>query len=125
MAKLHTIIVTNNPLVKEKFTEDEGYEVRYSDISYRDVLVATRDLVYSGHELLTHPLSGSVKPKETVVKSVAVSYKAGKMDLDQAGIAENSIITCDKFPLKFPILPEVVLNDFRLVDLSLITTALL
>ena len=125
MPTITTIIVTNNPLVAEKFPVEEGFEVRYSDCSYRDVLVKARDLVYAGHELLTHPLSGSVKPKETVVKSVAVSYKKGQMDYDDAGIVENSIITCDKFPLKFPILPDVVLEDFRLVDLSLITTALL
>lgn len=125
MPVLTTIIVTNNPLVSEKFTSDEGFEVRYMDSGYREVLVAARDLVFAGHKLLTHPLSGSVKPKETVVKSVALSFKKGQMDFDDVGIVENSIITCDKFPLKFPILPDVVLKDFQLVDLSLITTALL
>ena len=62
------LIITNNTLVKEKL--GENYHVEYEDLSYEDTLRKVRDRVYLGHKLLTHPLSGSVKPNETPYKSV-------------------------------------------------------
>ena len=56
-------IVTNNPLVRQCLPE--RYEVDYEETGYREILVKVRDLVYAGHRMYTHPLSGSVKPKET------------------------------------------------------------
>lgn len=66
-------ILTNNPLVQEKLGTD--YTVQYEEISYEDVLRKVRDYIHGGHELLTHPLSGSVKPNETPYKSVMLSRK--------------------------------------------------
>ena len=57
------IIITNNPLVPQML--DEEHEVDYSEISYEDVLGKVRDRIHEGHLLLSHPLSGSVKPNET------------------------------------------------------------
>ena len=65
------MIVTNNPLVAECVPAD--YAVNFENITYREILVKVRDLVYAGHRLYTHPLSGSVKPNETPYKSVVVS----------------------------------------------------
>ena len=72
--KAEFIIITNNPLIVEKLGQE--YTVEYEDISYEDTLKKVRNYVYKGHELLTHPLSGSVKPNETPYKSVMVSEKA-------------------------------------------------
>ena len=57
------VVVTNNPLVNEKYGSE--LTVDYADIPFRDVLCKVRDLIHQGHRLLTHPLSGSVKPHET------------------------------------------------------------
>ena len=54
------IIITNNTMVRDEF---EGkYQVEYEDLSYEDTLKKVRDRVQEGYKLLTHPLSGSVKP---------------------------------------------------------------
>ena len=55
------LLITNNPMVNIKqfdavekiFLENEGY---------LGVLHFVRDKIHQGHTLLTHPLSGSVKP---------------------------------------------------------------
>lgn len=116
------LIVTNNPLVKELIPAD--YAMDFEPISYREVLVKVRDMVYGGHRLYTHPLSGSVKPNETPYKSIVVSKNPKKMELDEADIISNSIVTYDKFPQVFRDLPEGVLKDFQLIDYTLLCGAL-
>ena len=89
------IIITNNPLVPQML--DEEHEVDYSEISYEDVLGKVRDRIHEGHLLLSHPLSGSVKPNETPYKSVMISRKAGKLDERSLSIIEGAIRSCAKF----------------------------
>ena len=117
------VIVTNNPRVRDELGKE--FEVDFADITYREVLCKVRDMIYEGHKLLTHPLSGSVKPNETPYKSILVGKKIGKMDLQDASIIENSIITADKFSVKFPEMPDSVREDFQLIDTTLIKSALM
>ena len=63
--KADFIILTNNPLIVEKLGQE--YSVEYEDISYEDTLKKVREYIYKGHELLTHPLSGSVKTERNAV----------------------------------------------------------
>ena len=72
------IVVTNNPLVLDKL--QETHEVMYREVSYEELLKEVRDRIHEGHLLLTHPLSGSVKPKETPYKSVLISVGKEKID---------------------------------------------
>ncbi len=116
------IVITNNPLVEEKYADE--LNVDYADIPFRDVLCKVRDLVHKGHRLLTHPLSGSVKPHETPYKSVLISAKPSQMDLSEVSIIENAIITADKFAEKFPNMPQSVKEDFQLIDCTLITSGI-
>lgn len=116
------IVVTNNPLVKEKYGDELC--VDYADIPFRDVLCKVRDMIHQGHRLLTHPLSGSVKPHETPYKSILVGKNVEKMNLDEVSIIENSIITADKFAEKFPNMPQSVREDFQLIDCTLITSGI-
>lgn len=116
------VVITNNPLVQEKYGQE--LDVDYEDISFRDVLCKVRDLIHKGHRLLTHPLSGSVKPHETPYKSILVSAKPSKMDPQELSIIENSIITADKFAEKFPNMPQSVREDFQLIDCTLITSGI-
>jgi len=115
-------IVTNNPLVKEKL--DKDHKVEFIDTTYRQLLVKIRDQVHIGYKLYSHPLSGSVKPNETPYKSVIVSLESGTVDFDSVQLIENSIITCDKFKVKYPSMSEKMKNDFQLIDLMLIKGAL-
>lgn len=115
-------IITNNPRVLKELGQD--YEVDYQDITYREVLCRVRDMVHKGQRLLTHPLSGSVKPNETPYKSVLVGKEGGKLNTDELMIIENSIVTADKFGVKFPNMPESTREDFQLIDTTLILGAL-
>lgn len=63
MGRRSYVIVTNNPLVLERL--GDTHNVEYEDISYESVLERVRDKIHLGHTLLSHPLSGSVKPNET------------------------------------------------------------
>lgn len=115
-------IVTNNPLVKEKLGEQ--YEVEYWDISYEEVLKKVRDYVYEGHELLTHPLSGSVKPNETPYKSVMVAKERGDVDMQGVRIIESSIQSVAKFQFRSDKYAPQVYEDFQIVDCTLIESAI-
>ena len=117
------VIGTNNPKVRDELGQE--FDVDYADITYREILCKVRDMIYEGHKLLTHPLSGSVKPNETPYKSILVAKKTGKMDVQDASIIENSIITADKFSVKFPEMPQSVREDFQLIDSTLIRSALM
>ena len=115
------VIVTNNPKVRDELGQE--FDVDYADITYREILCKVRDMIYEGHKLLTHPLSGSVKPNESPYKSILVAKKTGNMDVQDASIIENSIITADKFSVKFPEMPQSVREDFQLIDSTLIRSA--
>ena len=115
-------IITNNPLVREKLGDD--HDVEFYECSYEDVLKKVKDEVYRGCRLLTHPLSGSVKPNETPYKSVMVSKKTGEADLMGIEIIERAIASCSKFEFKSDKYPPQVYEDFRLIDYTLISSAL-
>jgi len=122
---MDNIIITNNRLVYEKYKNlfPMVYNEKYS---YLDVLEYVRNKVHEGHVLITHPLSGSTKPNETPYKTIVISKKKGALDYDSLAIIENSIATAKKFISSKPTpnWPERILEDFRIVDLSLIENAI-
>ncbi|MCH4179065.1 MAG: GrdX family protein [Megasphaera sp.] len=115
-------IITNNPAVRQAY--DAQYPVEFQTDSYMDVLVRVRNLVQQGCRLLTHPLSGSVKPNETPYKSVMVSVKAGPaVDKESECIIEECILACRKFADLHKKWNDSVLGDFQYIDYSLISSA--
>ncbi len=114
------VIITNNPYVNDKYKDER--EVMYKeDMDYLELLEFVRTRVHEGYELLTHPLSGSVKPNETPYKSIIMSNKKGNLDESGLSIIEESILTARKFITDKPTpdWTEKVLDDFRVIDLSL------
>lgn len=117
---MKNILITNNKYVSDKFKEK--LEIIFLEGSnYIEILNFVRDKIHTGHELLTHPLSGSVKPNETPYKSIIISKKVGTLDTNGLGIIEESILTAKKFIKNKPTpnWSEKVLDDFRVIDLSL------
>lgn len=117
-------IVTNNPYVRDRF---KNKEVEYidSDVDYLEVLLRVRDLLHNNYKLLTHPLSGSIKPNETPYKSVLVE-KGRDVDFDGIKIIESSIETFKKFQNveKTPNWLDHVRDDFMVIDLDLMVNTI-
>ncbi len=118
---MKVVIISNNPMVRESYRG--RIDVCFVDGSYRDVLIRTRDECHRGHRLLSHPLSGSVKPNETLYKSIMVSKEAARADRESVELMEKAIFTADKFGPVRRNWRERELLDFQLVDLTLIDSA--
>lgn len=116
-------ILTNNPKVVQNL--ENRMNIKYRQISLFEIINLARDAVHSGHKLLTHPLSSSVKPNETPYKSIILE-EGTKMDFDSLKIMEESIQTVSKFLNDFdtPYWTDKVLGDFQTIDLSIIENAL-
>jgi len=111
-------IITNNYLIFRLYSND--YPVIYKKKSYKEILKLARDYVHKGHKLLTHPLSGSVKPNETPFKTILISSFLGDLDMKSLSIIEKSIETADKFEEVVNDYSENIERDFMEIDLSLI-----
>ena len=116
------VIVTNNPLVRDKFSAESCDMIEFFDTDYPGVLKAVRDKIHLGHSLLTHPLSGSVKPGETPYKTVVLSAEKSSLNEESLNIIENSIQTCVKLAKnsKKKAWGKEILSDFQLIDYDLI-----
>lgn len=117
---MQNIIITNNKYVEEKFRDNFNVEY-FQDKDYIEILLYVRDKIHNGHELLTHPLSGSIKPNETPYKSIIISKAINGLDESGLKILEDSILTARKFmgDKRTPNWTESILDDFRVIDLSL------
>jgi len=120
------IVVTNNPLTFEKF-EKTAKTIYDANFSHLDILIIVRDKIHQGHELLTHPLSGSIKPNETPYKSIVISETVKDMHFESLMIIESSISSYNKFwqNKTTPIWAEKLKLDFQLIDFDLIEDSVL
>jgi hypothetical protein len=116
------IIVTNNPLVLEK--HGDTHKVIYREVSYEDVLREVRDRIHEGHSMLTHPLSGSVKPNETPYKSIMISAERRAIDGESVALIESAIHACGKFEFKSDRYKPEVYKDFQIIDCTLIESGM-
>lgn len=124
-------IITNNALVKEDKTIIEKYRASHVEFLenafIEDVLVAARNYVHKGHKLLTHPLSGSVKPGETPFKSICITLENSTIDMESLMIIEDALIVSKNFidfNNGYINKGEKILNDFRIIDHDLILNSL-
>ena len=112
------IIITNNPLVRAKLA---GQNLEFCDTDCLGVFKAARNKIHSGHALVTHPLSGSVKPGETPYKTIIVTGGKGGLDGKSLSLIEEGIQTCVKLTTNVKKeWSETILADFQLIDYSLI-----
>jgi len=111
------IIITNNPAVAEKYSSS----TRFIEGSVKDIFTAIRDAVHKGAKIISHPLSGSIKPNESPYKSIAITTTTGPLDLKHLSIIEDAISTLARLPDRNRMYDESVLDDFRIIDLDLIS----
>ena len=60
-------IVTNNPIVKDKYDN-----LIFVEGGYEDVLFKVRDLVHTGSELINHPLGASIRMFFSPYRSIII-----------------------------------------------------
>ena len=116
------IVITNNPMVLDKLKDTRN--IIYREISYEEILREVRDRIHEGHTLLSHPLSGSVKPNETPYKSIMISERRGEVDEGSVKLIENAIQACRKFIFKSDLYEEPVYDDFQLIDWTLLESGM-
>ena len=118
-----TVIVTNNPLVVRKLSD--RFDVSFEEQGYLELLERVRDLVHKGAVLLTHPQAGSIKPGETPYRTVMVRMPSAgaQVDAESLSLIESAISTTRKFPVRTREFRPGSLEDFQLVDYSLISSA--
>ncbi|MFU8794438.1 MAG: GrdX family protein [Dethiobacteria bacterium] len=115
-------LVTNNPLVGGKYP---NLTLDSFDGSLIELLIRVRNYVHMGHSLLTHPLSGSLKPGRIPYKTIALSCSKNGLDLLSLQYIENSIEVSRKTALPEPeSWSEETLSDYAVVDLSHLEAAL-
>jgi hypothetical protein len=119
------VVITNNDVVLAKYSEK--FKVDYLEgASLLETLEHARDMVHQGHVLLTHPLSGSVKPNDTPYKTIIVSSKRRSLDYSGLSVIEEGIESTKKFinGRSTPMWTDKVKSDFKLVDCTIISTAI-
>ena len=117
-------IVTNNPLVKSEHPDC----AELLDGGTEDVLIRVRDYMHKGAKLLTHPSSGGTMPGENPYKSLVVSGigtgEPATADAMALALIEDAIRLTKKTPDGFIGYNEKTLEDFRVIDLDLLNSAM-
>lgn len=111
-------IISNNPMVKANFNN-----VLYIEGDFLDVLIKVRDLVYMGHELITHPLGASIRMIFSPYRSIIVGDKTSTNNEYFMETIENSIINYKKHMEVRPIDPNNN-EDYSNIDKLLLTSAI-
>lgn len=116
---MKSTIITNNPLVREKYSEN----VHFIDGSVEQVLIRVRDLVHEGYELITHPLPASLRIMFSPYRSVIIGQKKGSTDPLHIEIAEESVLKY-KRQMRGRDIDLKHNKDYQQIDLILLESAL-
>ena len=112
------IIVTNNPLLKDKFNS----EILEYCQNLEEVYKRTRNLIHQGYILITHPLAGSLKPYQNPYRSIAVQ-KGEELDYFSLRQIEGALQKMKQFAPEeknFDNYSDEVKEDYQLIDYSLL-----
>ena len=116
-------LITNNPKFIEENLKD--IEIEYLDVSYIDILRKVRDYVHENWEIVTHPLYGSVKPNETIYRTIVIKEN-NSLDITSVNLISDAVLTFKKFRnnREVPQWTDRVKDDFSVIDYDLILNAI-
>ncbi|MBT9174927.1 MAG: hypothetical protein DDT22_00593 [candidate division WS2 bacterium] len=108
------LIITNNPLSsplkKEKLLFVSGTAL--------DVLIKVRDFVHEGWELITHPLTGNIKPSQIRFKTIYLRHIGNdKPDTLSISLISDAIHLLER--TRPDHLNEETINDLMFMDWEL------
>ncbi len=114
------IIVTNNDRVVDKW--DGMVDQMHMVETYEQVLYKVRDLIHTGHKLLTHPQASSLKPNQTPYRTMIVYGEKETISMEDIALIEKAIETFWKWNeiKKTPEYSETISEDYKTIDLSMI-----
>lgn len=118
------IMITNNPKVIQKYKDEEMSLLTLDSIE--KIFTTTRDLIHKGYILITHPLAGSIKPFQNPYRSIILK-EGDELDYNSLKNFENSFKKYKQFEhnkTKINNLSQKILDDYQVIDLSLIESAL-
>lgn len=118
------IMITNNPKVIQKYKDEELSLLTLDSIE--KIFTTTRDLIHKGYILVTHPLAGSIKPFQNPYRSIILK-EGNELDYNSLKNFENSFKKYKQFEhnkTKINNLSQKILEDYQVIDLSLIESAL-
>ncbi|PLX30670.1 MAG: GrdX protein [Clostridiales bacterium] len=123
--RVEMTIITNNPLVNQARYKNVA-KVFVETGNIQGVLLRTRDFIHKGHKLLSHPLSGSLKPNENPYKSIIISSNADGLEFDHLIMIEKGIETTEKFfrGKELPKYKPATDHDFMVIDKSIVESGL-
>lgn len=111
-------IVSNNPVVKDKYENVISVEG-----DFKDVLIKVRDLVHTGSELINHPLGASIRMFYSPYRSIIIKRKSGTADQFHIKTIDNSIQNYNKqIESRSP--DDSNSEDYSFIDESLLDSAL-
>lgn len=116
-----SIIVTNNPQLKEKM---QTLELEFVDDLFT-VYTKSRDLIHQNWKLISHPLAGSVKPAQNPYRSIILA-PAKKLDFYSLNTIEKAMQKLKQFQQnhKKREYSQKIKEDYQIIDLTLINSAL-
>ena len=119
-------IITNNPSVAARYPIAD-----FHDVTAEGILIKCRDAVHSGCVLISHPITGGMRPGSCPYRSVVVTGDAGLSDANPVDIAslkmiEDAIVYANKSCGVNPHKPmdNGLLADYQAVDCDLTDCAL-
>ncbi len=116
-------LLTNNP----KFLnyENKKIEIDYHETDYLEILKKARNFIHRNYEIKTHPLYGSIKPNETIYRSIVLE-KTDRLDINSVLLISEAIDTFIKFKKNrdIPKWNDRIKEDFSVIDFDLIINAI-
>ena len=114
------MILTNNPDLAAMYPDIASYR----EGSVLNIFEAVRDAVHKGARLISHPLSGSIKPNQTPYKSIVISAENGPLAFKSLQIIEDAISVLGRLAENRREYDESVLADFRIIDIDHMQSAI-
>ncbi len=115
---MNKYIISNNPLIKNEFSN-----VIFIKGTFMDVLIKVRDMIYLGHELITHPLGASIRMLFSPYRSILVGDKTDNNNEVFIRTIESSIENYNKhMEVRKPDIENS--SDYAVIDKELIVSAI-
>ncbi len=116
------LIITNNPLLKERFDVAQ----RWVEGDCKEVIIQAYNLVAMGHQLISHPLAGSIKPNQNPYKSILIARIPAEVDVSALQLMNNCLRKAEEFTENRILidLTAAYRQDLQLADHYLLASAL-